>query len=66
LDFARIYLQAIEEVDDRVPSMAEISQRFHKLPANAPSFVTLKIAEKIAKMRRTVGFLPLEKTPRFC
>jgi hypothetical protein len=66
LDFARVYLQAIKEVDDRVPSMAEISQRFRDLPANAPSFVTLKIAEKIAKMSRTVGFLPLGKTPRFC
>jgi hypothetical protein len=66
LDFARVYFQAIKEVDDCVPSMAEILQRFCELPANAPSFVTLKIAEKIAKMRQTVGFLPLEKTPRFC
>jgi hypothetical protein len=66
LDFACVYSQAIKEVDDRVPSMAEILQRFRKLPANAPSFVTLKIAEKIAKVRRTVGFLPLGKTPRFC
>jgi hypothetical protein len=57
---------AIKEVDDRVPSMAEILQRFRELPANAPSFVTLKIAEKIAKMRQTVGFLPLGKTPRLC
>jgi hypothetical protein len=65
LDFARVYLQAIKEVDDRVPSMAKISQRFRELPANALSFVTLKIAEKIAKMRRTVGFLPLGKTPCF-
>jgi hypothetical protein len=66
LDFARVYLQAIKEVDDRMPSMAEILQRFRELPANAPSFVTLKIAKKIAKMRRTVGFLPLGKTPRSC
>jgi hypothetical protein len=65
LDFARVYLQAIKEIDDRVPSVEEISRRFRELPANAPSFVTLKIAEKIAKMRRTVGFLPLGKTPRF-
>jgi hypothetical protein len=65
VDLARVYLQAIKEVDDCVPSMAEISQRSRKLPADAPSFATLKIAEKIAKMRQTVGFLPLGKTPRF-
>jgi hypothetical protein len=65
LDFARVYLQAIKEVDDCMPTMAEILQRFRELPANAPSFVNLKIAEKIAKWRRTVGFLPLGKTPRF-
>jgi hypothetical protein len=65
LDFARVYLQAIKEVDDRVPSAAEISAQFVQAPFNTSSFVTLRIAERIAKMRKTVGFLPLGNTPRF-
>jgi hypothetical protein len=64
-DFARVYLQAIKEVDDRVPLAAEISAQFLQAPFNTSSFVTLKIAERIAKMRKTVGFLPLGNTPRF-
>jgi hypothetical protein len=65
LDFARVYLQAIKEVSDRVSSAAEIPAQFAQAPFNTLSFVTLKIAERIAKMRKSVGFLPLENTPRF-
>jgi hypothetical protein len=58
LDFARVYLQAIKEVDDRVPSMAEILQRFCELPASAPSFVTLNLDCRENCENKTNGGLP--------
>jgi hypothetical protein len=65
LDFPRVYLQAIKEVDDRVPSAAEISAQFVQAPFNTLSFVTLRIAERIAKMRKFVGFLSIRKYSPF-
>jgi hypothetical protein len=39
--------------------------RFVEETYNAPSFVTLRIAEKLTRIRKAVGFLPAGKTPRF-
>jgi hypothetical protein len=65
LHFTKLYLDTIKEIDDREPTGKEIEMRFVEETYNAPSFVTLRIAEKLAKIWKTVGFLPAEKTPRY-
>jgi hypothetical protein len=58
-------MDRIKEIDDREPTGKEIEMRFVEETYNAPSFVTLRIAEKLTRIRKVVGFLPAEKTPRF-
>jgi hypothetical protein len=48
------------------PRFGAICMQIAQAPFNTLSFfVTLKIAKRIAKMRKTVGFLLLGNTPRF-
>lgn len=65
LDFTALYLDMIKEIDGREPTGREIERRFVEEVYNAPSFVTLRIAENLTRIRKTVGFLPPEKTPRY-
>jgi hypothetical protein len=57
-------MDRIKEIDDREPTGKEIKMRFVEETYNAPSFVTLRIAEKLTRIRKAVGFLPAAKTPR--
>jgi hypothetical protein len=63
--YQALHGQLIKEIDDREPMGKEIEMRFVEETYNAPSFVTLRIAEKLTKIRKAVGFLPAAKTPRF-
>jgi hypothetical protein len=65
LDFTKLYMDKIKETDEREPTGREIERRFVEETYNAPSFVTLRIAKKLTKIRKTVDFLPAEKTPRY-
>jgi hypothetical protein len=65
LDFTKLYMDRIKEIDDQEPTGKEIEMRFVEETYNAPSFVTLRIAEKLTRIRKVVGFLPAAKTPRF-
>jgi hypothetical protein len=65
LDFTKLYMDRIKEIDDREPTGKEIEMRFVEETYNAPSFVTLRIAESLTRIRKAVDFLPAEKTPRF-
>jgi cell fate (sporulation/competence/biofilm development) regulator YlbF (YheA/YmcA/DUF963 family) len=61
LDFTKLYMDGIKEIDDREPTGKEIEMRFVEKTYNAPSFVTLRIAEKLTRIRKAVGFLPAGK-----
>ena len=65
LDFTRIYMDRIKSIDAREPTGQEIEMRFVQETYNAPSFMTLKIAEKLTRIRKAVGFIPARKTPRY-
>ena len=65
LDFTKLHMDRIKEIDDGDPTGKEIEMRFVEETYNAPSFVMLRIAEKLARIRKAVGFLPAAKTPRF-
>jgi hypothetical protein len=64
LDFTKLYIDRIKEIDDQEPTGKEIEMPFVEETYNAPSFVTLRIAEKLTRIRKAVGFLPAAKTPR--
>jgi hypothetical protein len=65
LDFTNEYLDLMKRIDAQVPTGREIELRFVEQVYQAPSFVTLKIAEKLMQIRRTVGFVPADKPLRF-
>jgi hypothetical protein len=65
LDFTKLYMDRFKEIDDQEPTGKEIEMCFVEETYNAPSFVTLRIAEKLTRIRKAVGFLPAKKTPRF-
>jgi hypothetical protein len=65
LDFTKLYMNRIKEIDDREPTGKEIEMRFVEEAYNASSFVTLRIAEQLTRIRKAVDFLPAAKTPRF-
>jgi hypothetical protein len=45
----------MKKIDEQVPTGREIEQRFVEQVYQAPSFVTLQIAEKLMRIRKTVG-----------
>jgi hypothetical protein len=55
----------MKRIDAQVPTGREIEQRFVEQFYQAPSFVTLRIAEKLMRIRKTVGFVPADKPLRF-
>jgi disulfide oxidoreductase YuzD len=65
LDFTTEYLDLMRRIDAQVPTGREIAQRFVEQVYQAPSFVTVRIAEKLMRSRRTVGFVPADKPLRF-
>jgi hypothetical protein len=63
---AFLFLQDdIYPATSKVPTGREIEQRFVEQVYQAPSFVTLRIAEKLMQIRKTVGFVPADKPLRF-
>jgi hypothetical protein len=64
LDFTNEYLDLMKRIDAQVPAGREIEQRFVEQVYQAPSFVTLRIAEKLMRIRRTVRFVPADKPLR--
>jgi hypothetical protein len=65
LDFTHEYLDLMKKIDAQVPTGREIEQRFVEQDYQAPSFVTSRIAEKLMRIRTTVGFVPADKPLRF-
>jgi hypothetical protein len=65
LDFTTEYLDLMKKVDAQVPTGREIKQRFVEQVYQAPSFVTLRIAEKLMQIRNTGGFVPADKPMQF-
>jgi hypothetical protein len=65
LDFTKEYLDLMKKIDAQVPTGREIEQRFVEQVHQAPSFVALRIAEKLMRIRKTVGFVPSDKPLRF-
>jgi hypothetical protein len=65
LDFTTEYLDFIKKIDAQVPAGRKIEQRFVEQVYQAPSFVTLRIAEKLMRIRKTVGFVPADKPMQF-
>jgi hypothetical protein len=63
--FTKEYLELMKRIDAQVPTGREIEQRFVEQVCQAPSFVTLRIAEKLMRIRKTVGFDPADKPLRF-
>jgi hypothetical protein len=59
--YKALHGQLIKEIDDREPTGKEIEMRFVEETYNAPSFVTSKIAEKLTRISKAVGFLPAER-----
>jgi hypothetical protein len=61
LDFTTEYLDLMKRIDAQVPTGREIEQRFVEQVYQAPSFATLRIAEKLMRIRKTMGFIPADK-----
>jgi hypothetical protein len=55
----------MKKIDAQVPTGREIEQRLVEQVYQAPSFVTLRIAEKLMRIRKTVGFVPADQSLRF-
>jgi hypothetical protein len=65
LDFTKEYLDLMKKINAQVPTDREIEQRFVEQGYQAPTFVTLRIAEKLMRIRKTVGFVPADTPLRF-
>jgi hypothetical protein len=56
LEFPKLYMDRIKEIDDREATGKEIEMRFVEETYNAPSFVTLRIAGEVNKDLKGGGF----------
>jgi hypothetical protein len=65
LDFTTECLDLMKRIDAQVPTGRAIEQRFVEQVYQAPSFVTLRIAEKLMRICKTVGFVPTNKPLQF-